>query len=227
MLCLQLIENSSNYFHFLRSVQRPPAIKYSAVTVSLAGELHVFSNPGAGCFLAPMLTIAVLGILDVCACWHVLSVHVRPAGVASMRHIAAGYNTIQALKLTLIHHAPICAPGATLRLWQEQFSPLLLGGFDLPVSLCFVHKPSCSLLPALRGSRHSMNRAVYHDALSEHVYSVSPMGCTSLDLHLFSRSALAPSFILPIKLLQNSEYPGYPHRIILRSNSDSAERNLS
>lgn len=62
-----------------------------------------------------------------------LSIYIRPAGIAGMRHIAAGYDAVQTVEFVLVHHAPVCAPCAALRLRQEQFSSLLLGDFDLPV----------------------------------------------------------------------------------------------
>lgn len=84
-------------------------------------------------FLAPTLTVAVLGVLDVDTGRHMLSVHIRPAGITGMRHIAAGYDAVQTVEFVLAHHAPVCTPCAALRLRQKQLSPLLLGDFDLPV----------------------------------------------------------------------------------------------
>ena len=62
-----------------------------------------------------------------------LSIHIRPAGIASMRYIAVGYDAVQTVEFVLIDHASVSTSRSSLRQRREQFSPLLLGCFDLLV----------------------------------------------------------------------------------------------
>ena len=117
----------------LRSVKRPPVIKDPTVAVSLAGKIHVSAHPCVGCLLAQTLPVAVLGIFDVGASRHMLSIHIRPAYIAGMRHIAAGHNAVQSLELPFIHHASVRTSRSPFQQRRDQFSPLLPGDFDMPV----------------------------------------------------------------------------------------------
>ena len=93
----------------------------------------MLSNTGAGCLFAPTLPVAVLGIFDIGACWYMLAIHKRPAGITGMRHIATGHYAVQPIEFPHAHHASVCAPRPSRRLWREQLSSLLLGCFDLSV----------------------------------------------------------------------------------------------
>ena len=90
----------------------------SSIAVSFVREIHVFSNPGAGRFLAPTLAIAVLEIFDVFACGHPLTINVGPINISSMRAIAVRDDSEEMLKLAFIHHASVRTPCLPFGLWR-------------------------------------------------------------------------------------------------------------